>query len=94
MASSTPFDPSGTRYDQKTYAGRLAHFREMVSPSTLFVSDAELAAKSELLERHARGAAPEASDADADLEDIDEGEASVGIVAMGSSSWIVSSGAP
>ena len=65
MASSTPpFDPSGTRYDQKTYAGRLAHFREMVSPSTLFVSDAELAAKSELLERHARGAAPEASDAE------------------------------
>ena len=43
MASSSstpPFDPSGTRYDQKTYAGRLAHFREMVSPSTLFVSDA------------------------------------------------------
>ena len=38
--------------------------------------------------------APEASDADADLEDIDEGEASVGIVAMGPSSWIVSSGAP
>ena len=65
MASSTPpFDPSGTLYDQKTYAGRLAHFREMVSPSTLFVSDAELAAKSELLERHARGAAPEASDAE------------------------------
>ena len=38
--------------------------------------------------------APEASGADSDLEDIDEGEASVGIVAMGPSSWIVSSGAP
>ena len=38
--------------------------------------------------------APEASDADADLEDVDEGEASVGIVVMGPSSWIVSSGAP
>ena len=65
MASSTPpFDPSGTRYDQKTYTGRLAHFREMVSPSTLLVGDAELAARVDLLERHARGAAPEASDAD------------------------------
>ena len=65
MASSTPpFNPSGTRYDQTTYTGRLAHFREMVSPSTLLVGDAELAAKVDLLERHARGAAPEASDAD------------------------------
>ena len=65
MASSTPpFDPSGTRYDQKTYSGRLSHFREMVSPSTLLVGDAELAARVDLLERHARGAAPEASDAD------------------------------
>ena len=63
-SSSPPFDPSGTRYDQNTYAGRLAHFREMVSPSTLLVTDTELQAKVDLLERHARGAAPEASDAE------------------------------
>ena len=50
MASPTPpFDPSGTRYDQTTYAGRLAHFREMVSPATLLVSDIELQEKIDLL---------------------------------------------
>ena len=65
MASPTPpFDPSGTRYDQTTYAGRLAHFREMVSPATLMVSDIELQEKIDLLARHAKGQAPEASDAE------------------------------
>ena len=37
-----PFDPRGCRHDQLSYAGRLAHFRELVNPSTLLTRDTDV----------------------------------------------------
>jgi len=59
-----PFSSTGCRYDQSTYAGRLAHFRQMVDPRTLLVSDDELKAKVDLLSRHAKGEKTGATDAE------------------------------
>ena len=65
MGAKVPkFSATGCRYDQSTYAGRLAHFREMVNPQTLLISDEELKAKVDLLERHAKGQAQGVSDAE------------------------------
>ena len=36
------FDPKGCRHDQSTYAGRLAHFREITDPRTLLITDEAL----------------------------------------------------
>ena len=64
MSDVPKFSSTGCRYDQSTYAGRLAHFREMVNPSTLFISDDELNKKINLLGRHAKGEATGATDAE------------------------------
>jgi tricarboxylate carrier len=57
-----PFNPRGTRYDQKTFWGRLAHFREMTDPRTLLITPEELRRCRSLLDKHARGKAKGASD--------------------------------
>jgi len=65
MAKAVPeYSSTGCRYDQSTYAGRLAHFREMVSPTTLLVGDDELNAKIDLLKRFEKGEATDATNAE------------------------------
>ena len=56
------FDPTGCRYDQRSYAGRLQRFRELTDPRMLLVSDEELARAQELLNKHAKGQAHGTSD--------------------------------
>ena len=64
-SSAVPaFDPQGCRFDTSTYAGRVAHFYEMVSPLTLFTTSTELEAALRLLRQHEAGQATSASDAD------------------------------
>jgi len=58
-----PFDAKGCRYDQSTYAGRLRRFNEMTDPRMLLVTDEELAKAQALLEKHAKGQARDATDA-------------------------------
>ena len=58
------FDANGSRYDQSTFAGRLAFFRELTDLRTLFVSGDELKQKIDLLDRHAKGQAAGVSDAE------------------------------
>eukprot|EP00962_Isochrysis_galbana_P041043 scaffold14964_cov146-Isochrysis_galbana.AAC.1 len=63
MSGAVPtFDPRGTRYDQSTFLGRLAHFREMTDPRTLLTTPEELRRCRSLLESHAQGKAKGASD--------------------------------
>ena len=59
-----PFDAKGCRYDQSTYTGRLRRFKEMTDPRMLLVGDEELATAQALLEKHARGQASSATDAE------------------------------
>ena len=62
---ATPvFNPSGSRYDQSTYMGRLSHFREMTDPKTLLVGDEELGKATALLAAYNKG---DRSASDADL---------------------------
>ena len=37
-----PFSPSGNRYDQRTYQGRLWHFLDIIDPRMLLVGDQQL----------------------------------------------------
>jgi len=62
MATAPPFTPRGSRYDQSSFSGRLAHFREMTDPRTLFTTSDELAAAKGLLAKHAEGKAAGATD--------------------------------
>ncbi|KAL3926900.1 MAG: hypothetical protein SGPRY_003080 [Prymnesium sp.] len=52
----------GSRFDQSTFWGRLSHFRQMVDPKTLLTSKTELQAAQDLLDRHAKGQAANATD--------------------------------
>lgn len=61
-ANEPPFDPHGCRFDTSTYAGRVAHFYEMVSPLTLFTTADELEAALQLLKRHELGEAAGVAD--------------------------------
>ena len=60
-----PFDPKGSRYDQRTYAGRLHRFKEITDPRMLLVGDEELNKAKALLAKHAKlGKACGATDAE------------------------------
>ena len=55
-AADPPYDPRrGSRHDLDSYWGRLAHFREITDPRTLFIRDAEVDAAQSLLKQHAAG---------------------------------------
>ena len=55
MTDVPKFNPSGLKYDQSTFAGRLSHFREMTDPNTLLTTDAELKAAQDLLAAYDKG---------------------------------------
>ena len=59
-----PFDPKGCKFDLSTFSGRLAHFRELVSPTSLLISDAMLQSAEESLRRHGAGEATGLTDAE------------------------------
>mmetsp|Transcript_535 Transcript_535/g.1505 ORF Transcript_535/g.1505 Transcript_535/m.1505 type:complete len:356 (-) Transcript_535:161-1228(-) len=52
------------RYDQSSFTGRLAHFREMTDPKTLLTTQAELVEAQALLAAYEKGDAKNASDAE------------------------------
>ena len=53
-----PYDGGSSPHDLTTYGGRVAHFFDMVDLRNAFVSDADIAGASSLLDAHKRGAAP------------------------------------
>jgi hypothetical protein len=60
MAAAKPFpaDGAGSLHDLSTYAGRVAHFSDMVDLRNVLVSDADVRGAADLLAAHKRGAAP------------------------------------